>query len=150
DEPAQRGKAMTAALKDILESSFERTRDKKTPVEEELQQLIKKIELIERRLQDFTMEMKDRIRFVIEDVEKNVSLTLNDEIKRIYALIDQYERPFHPEEHQLNWYKKELHKFVEQKLGSNLSSRLNVALLQNLELTQKEIRSRNFRKDKIN
>lgn len=77
----------------------------------------------------------------MEDVEKNVSLTLNDEIKKVYNLIDEYERPFHPEEHQLNWYKKELHKFVEQKLGSNLSSRLNNALIQNLEMTQKEIRT---------
>ena len=142
DQPSQRGKAMTATLKDILESSFDRTRDKKLQFENDLQDLIRKIELIERKLQDFTMEMKDRIRYVFEDVEKNVSLTLNDEIKKIYNLIDQYERPFHPEEHQLNWYKKELHKFVEQKLGVNLSSRLNSALLQNLELTQKEIRSR--------
>ncbi len=142
DQPSQRGKDMTAALREILEKSFDRTRDKKSQFENELQELIRKIELIERRLQDFTQEMKDRIRFVMEDVEKNVSLTLNDEIKKIYNLIDQYERPFHPEEHQLNWYKKELHKFVEQKLGSNLSSRLNAALLQNLELTQKEIRSK--------
>ena len=76
----------------------------------------------------------------MNEVEKNVSFTLNDEIKRIYTLIDQYERPFHPEEHQINWYKKELHKFVELKLGSNLSSRLNTALIQNLDLTQKDIR----------
>ena len=71
-----------------------------------------------------------------------MSVTLNDEIKQVYNLIDQYERPFHPEEHQLTWYKKELHQFVEKKLGSNLSSRLNNALVQKLELTQKEIRSR--------
>jgi mitofusin len=144
DQPSQRGKSMTAALREILESSFDRTRDKKNQFENDLQALIAKIELIERRLQDFTQEMKDRIRFVMEDVEKNVALTLNDEIKKIYTLIDQYERPFHPEEHQLNWYKKELHKFVEQRLGLNLSSRLNAALLQNLELTQKEIRSTFF------
>lgn len=142
DQPSQRGKSMTAALSDILEKSFDRTRDKKSQIEQQLEDLIKKIEIIERKLQDFTFEMKDRIRYVMEDVEKNVSMTLNDEIKRIYNLIDQYERPFHPEEHQLNWYKKELHKFVEQKLGSNLSSRLNNALLQNLDITQKEIRSK--------
>jgi mitofusin len=142
DQPSQRGKAMTSALKEILENSFERTREKKSKFEQELQDLLRKIEIIERKLQDFTQEMKDRIRYVMEDVEKNVSLTLNDEIKKIYNLIDQYERPFHPEENQLNWYKRELHKFVEQKLGSNLSSRLNSALLQNLELTQKEIRSK--------
>ena len=79
----------------------------------------------------------------MEVVERNVSFALNDEIKRIYNLIDEYERPFHPEEHQLNWYKKELHKFVESRLGSNLSSRLNNALIQNLEQTQAEIRSNN-------
>ena len=77
----------------------------------------------------------------MDEVEKKVSITLNDEIKRLYNIIDEYGRPFHPDEHQLNWYKKELHQFVEKKLGSNLSSRLNNALVQNLEQTQKEIRS---------
>jgi mitofusin len=141
DQPSQRGKIMASSLRKILEDSYQRGNDLKAANEKSLKDVIDKIEEIERKLQDFTKNMKDKIRDVIEDVEKNVSFTLNDEIKKIYNLIDQYERPFHPEEHQINWYKKELHKFVEQKLGSNLASRLNMPLIQNLDLTQKDIRN---------
>jgi mitofusin len=143
DQPSQRGKTMASLIRKKLEELHQNGTDNKTKSEQLLKELIEKIEMIEKKLQDFTHDMKEKIRNVMEEVERNVSLTLNDEIKRIYNLIDEYERPFHPEEHQLNWYKKEMHKFVEQKLGSNLSSRLNNALLQNLDLTQSEIRSKN-------
>jgi mitofusin len=142
DQPSQRGMIMAESLRKILDDLHQRANDNKSSSERDLKSVIEKIELIEKKLQDFTKEIKDKIRQVMNEVEKNVTFTLNDEIKRIYALIDQYERPFHPEEHQINWYKKELHKFVEQKLGSNLSSRLNTALIQNLDITQKEIRAK--------
>jgi len=140
DQPSQRGKIMASSLRKILDDLHQRAFDTKQANEKSLKEISDKIDLIEKKLQDFTKEIKDKIRQVMNEVEKNVSFTLNDEIKRIYTLIDQYERPFHPEEHQINWYKKELHKFVELKLGSNLSSRLNTALIQNLDLTQKDIR----------
>jgi mitofusin len=141
DQPSQRGKAMASLIRKKLEDLHQNGTETKAKTEKQLKDLIEKIELIEKKLQDFTQDMKEKIRSVMEEVERNVSFALNDEIKRIYNLIDEYERPFHPEEHQLNWYKKELHKFVENRLGSNLSSRLNNALIQNLEQTQHGIRS---------
>lgn len=131
---------MANEIRSILELSNQRAVDYKLKSEKELYECNEKIETINRKLQEFAQEMKERIRSVMEDVEKNVSIALNDEIKRIYSLIDQYERPFHPEEHQLNWYKKELHQFVGEKLGYNLSSRLNSALLENLDLTKQNIK----------
>lgn len=132
---------MANEIRSVLEQSNQRAIEHKQKSERELQECDAKIENINRQLKEFAQEMKERIRSVMEDVEKNVSIALNDEIKRIYSLIDQYERPFHPEEHQLNWYKKELHQFVGEKLGSNLSSRLNAALLENLDLTKQNIKS---------
>ncbi len=142
EQPSQKGQNMVSDLRKVLDDAHQLASDKKLSNEKNLKDIINKIEEIEKKLQDFTMDMKEKIRNVMDDVEKNVSLTLNDEIKKVFNLIEEYERPFHPEEHQLNWYKKELHKFVEQKLGSNLSSRLNSALINNLEMTQKEIRSK--------
>ena len=132
---------MANEIRSILELSNQRAVEHKLKSEKELYECNEKIETINRKLQEFAQEMKERIRSVMEDVEKNVSIALNDEIKRIYSLIDQYERPFHPEGHQLNWYKKELHQFVGEKLGYNLSSRLNSALLENLDLTKQNIKS---------
>lgn len=140
-QPSQRGKSMANELRLVLEQSNTRASERRALTESELRACNEKIEMIARKLQEFAQEMKERIRNVMDDVEKNVSIALNDEIKRIYGLIEQYERPFHPEEHQLNWYKKELHQFVGDKLGSNLSSRLNAALLENLNLTKEEIKS---------
>jgi mitofusin len=142
DNPTQRGQSMTSSLRKILDDTNQLANEMKLKNEKNLHDVNEKIELIEKKLLDFTQEVKSKIRNVMEEVEKNVSVTLNDEIKQVYNLIDQYDRPFHPEEHQLNWYKTELHQFVEKKLGSNLSSRLNNALVQNLEFTQKEIRSK--------
>lgn len=141
DQPSQRGKMMAYQLKTTLEESHQRALDRKDSSQKSLEDVANKIEIIGKKLQDFTQEVKTKIHQVTEDVEKNVAITLNDEIKRIYNLIDQYERPFHPEEHQLNWYKKDLHTFVEQKLCANLTNRLNHIFIQNLQLTQKEIRS---------
>lgn len=132
---------MANEMRLVLDQSNQKAITFKTKSEQDYHDCNEKIETINRRLQEFAQEMKERIRNVMEDVEKNVSIALNDEIKRIYSLIDQYERPFHPEEHQLNWYKKELHHFVGEKLGSNLSSRLNYALLENLDLTKQNIKS---------
>ncbi|CAF1020744.1 unnamed protein product [Brachionus calyciflorus] len=142
DQPAQRGKIMAATLKKTLDESHQKALDKKQNYEHNLQELIRKIEEIDKKLQDFTQEVKKKIRNVMDEVEANVSMTLYDEIKKLNQLIDEYERPFHPEENQLNWYKKELHKFVEQRLGYNLTSRLNSAILDNLEFTQKDIRTK--------
>lgn len=132
---------MASEIRLFLERTNQQATERKAKSEQDLHECNKKIETIAQKLQEFAHEIKDRIRTVMEDVEKNVTLALNDEIKRIYSLIDMYERPFHPEEHQLNWYKKELHQFVGEKLGSNLSGRLNAALFENLDLTKQHIKS---------
>lgn len=142
DQPSQRGKVMVNTVREFLEQTNKRSTESKSVAESNLRVVNEKLDFIEKQLQLFTQEIKDRIRNVMDEVEKKVSITLNDEIKRLYSIIDEYERPFHPDEHQLSWYKKELHTFVEQKLGSNLSTRLTTALSQSLEFTQKEIRGK--------
>ena len=59
---------------------------------------------------------------MVEEVERNVSFALNDEIRRLSALVDEFDRPFHPDNMVLNVYKKVnvlptsfLDKFLVQK-----------------------------------
>lgn len=141
DQPTQSGKHMVSGIKEFLEKTHLKANNSKETTEKKLESVENKLTNIEEQLKVFTMEIKSKIKNVMDEVERKVSITLNDEIKRLYNIIDQYERPFHPDEHQLNWYKKELHTFVEMKLGTNLSTRLNSALTQSLEVTQNEIRS---------
>lgn len=53
-----------------------------------------------------TEEIKDKIKVMVEEVERNVSFALNDEIKRLSALVDDFARPFHPDNLVLSVYKK--------------------------------------------
>lgn len=71
-----------------------------------------------------------------------VSKALNEEIRRLSSLVDDFNLPFHPEPLVLNVYKKELHLHVETGLGSNLRARLSTALALNMEASQSEMTER--------
>lgn len=71
-----------------------------------------------------------------------VSKALNEEIRRLSTLVDEFNLPFHSEALVLNVYKKELHLHVETGLGSNLRARLSTALALNMEASQKEMTER--------
>jgi mitofusin len=64
------------------------------------------LEYLDKQLILLTSEMKDKIKAMVEEVERNVSFALNDEIKRLSALVDEFSRPFHPDNLVLNLYKK--------------------------------------------
>ena len=68
-----------------------------------------------------------------------VSKALNEEIRRLFVLVDEFNLPFHPEPLVLNVYKKEIHAHVENGLGSNLRARLSSALAMNIENSQREM-----------
>lgn len=75
-------------------------------------------------------------------VTYRVSKALNEEIRRLSTLVDEFSLPFHPEPLVLNVYKKELHSHVETGLGSNLRARLSTALALNMEASQREMTER--------
>lgn len=68
-----------------------------------------------------------------------MSTALNDEIRRLSVLVDEFNLPFHADPLVLNVYKKELHSHVESGLGSNLRARLSTALAMNIDTSQKEM-----------
>jgi len=68
-----------------------------------------------------------------------VSKALNDEIRRLSVLVDEFNLPFHPETLVLNVYKKELHNHVESGLGSNLRAKLSTALAMIIDQSQREM-----------
>lgn len=96
----------------------------------------------EQQLMLVTQEMKKKIHQMVEDVEQRVSKALNEEIRRLSNLVDEFHLPFHPEPLVLNVYKKELHLHVESGLGSNLRARLSTALALNMEASQTEMTQR--------
>ena len=102
-------------------------------------ELSDKLEFIKQQMQILTDEVKHQIRHLVEQVEVKVSSALNEEIRRLSLLVNDFDRPFSSDYLVLGVYKKELHSHVEKGLGSNLKARLSTALSCNVESTQKEM-----------
>lgn len=129
-------------LRDVLDKIYtdaQKLKDDKLRTKKDLHD---KINYTEQQLMVVTQEMKQKINHMVEDVEQRVSKALNEEIRRLSNLVDEFNLPFHPEPLVLNVYKKELHHHVETGLGSNLRARLSTALALNMESSQREMTER--------
>ena len=60
----------------------------------------------------------------------------------LYTLIEEFDRPFSSDSEQIPLYKRDLHRWVEDRLGSNLQSRLHSALYSSLNDVHQEIKER--------
>lgn len=79
-----------------------------------------RLNFTEQQLILLTQEMKDKIHHMVEDVEQRVAKALNEEIRRLAVLVDEFSVPFHTEPLVLNVYKRELHTHVENGLGNKI------------------------------
>ncbi|KOB67528.1 Transmembrane GTPase Marf [Operophtera brumata] len=86
--------------------------DQKATKVEKQRVLHEQLTSIEEQLTTITRQMKDKINRMVESVEHKVSLTLSQEIRRLSALIDEYDSPFRSERGALENYKKALHRHV--------------------------------------
>ncbi|VEN51345.1 unnamed protein product [Callosobruchus maculatus] len=139
EQHSQRGKFIANELRDILDGIYNDALKLKEERLAQRKELTDKITYTEQQLMLITQDMKKKIHAMVEDVEQRVSKALNEEIRRLSTLVDEFNLPFHPEPLVLNVYKKELHLHVEQGLGSNLRARLSTALALNMEASQKEM-----------
>jgi len=136
------GKAIISTLCKLMEEVLRNSSAIQSQSELVRKEQMDRLDFMEKQLSMLTREMKDKIRAMVEDVERQVAHSLNDEIRRLSILVDEFDRPFHPDPLVLAVYKKELHQWVEQGLGRNLSNRCNTALLQSLQATQEEMTCR--------
>lgn len=126
----------------VLESLLEHAVGKRTAKSQTRREVLDHLDFTEKQLQLVTVEMKDKICKMVEEVEHKVSKALSDEIRRLSVLVDEFHAPFHSDNLVLQVYKKELHNHVESCLGSNLRARLSTALALNMEASQKEMAER--------
>lgn len=130
---------ITEEFKNFLDKLAEKTTTTKNEKRNQIKLLKDRVHFIKQQFQIFTNEVKLQICNLVKQVEQKVSVALNDEIRRLSNLVNDFERPFSVDSIALNVYKKELHSHVEQGLGSNLKSRLSSALTYNVESTQKQM-----------
>ncbi|XP_014481155.1 PREDICTED: transmembrane GTPase Marf isoform X2 [Dinoponera quadriceps] len=142
EQHSERGKHIADEIRKALDEILNRSqkmRDEQKDVKKEVND---KLNFTEQQLILLTQEMKNKIHCMVEDVEQKVSKALNEEIRRLAVLVDEFSVPFHPETLVLNVYKRELHTHVENGLGSNLRARLSTALALNMEHSQREMTDR--------
>ncbi|CAF2515671.1 unnamed protein product [Rotaria sp. Silwood2] len=142
EQHTNRGKEIIALLRETTANIANKSQTLKQELVQKLTEMDEKNNFLEKELRSMTESAKEKIRHISEDVYKRVSQTLNDEIKRLYTLIEEFDRPFSSEAEQIPLYKRELHRWVEDRLGSNLQNRLNTALYSSLSSVHREIKER--------
>ncbi|UJR28761.1 hypothetical protein I4U23_009987 [Adineta vaga] len=142
EQHTNRGKEIISLLCETTSNIANRSQTLKQEFVQKLTEMDEKNNKLERELRSMTETAKDKIKHVSEDVYKRVAQTLNDEIRRLYTLIEEFDRPFSSDPEQIPLYKRDLHRWVEDRLGSNLQTRLHSALHSSLDHVHREIKDR--------
>ena len=71
-----------------------------------------------KQLDLMTLEMKEKIQAITEDVEYKVGKAMSEEIRRLSILVDEFNDPFHPDPLVLNVYKSRLNHHIESGIGT--------------------------------
>ncbi|CAF0879392.1 unnamed protein product [Rotaria sp. Silwood1] len=142
EQHTNRGKEIVILLNETISNIINKSQTIKQESSEKLIEMEEKNDFLEHELISITDLAKEKIRYVSEDIYKRVAQTLNDEIKRLYTLIEEFDRPFSSDRDQIRLYKQDLHCWVEERLGSNLQNRLHTALYNSLDIVHSEIKER--------
>ncbi|XP_053379288.1 mitofusin-2-like [Mercenaria mercenaria] len=142
EQHTNRGKSIITDLRKLMEDILKKSQEQMDGTKKTRREMADELDYMEKQLLLLTTEIKDKIKGMVEDVERKVASTLNDEIKRLAILVDEFERPFHADQTSLNIYKKELHVHIEQGLGRNVQAKCSTALMSALEITQREMTER--------
>ncbi|XP_064610371.1 mitofusin-2-like isoform X1 [Liolophura sinensis] len=142
EQHTERGKSISSELRSLMRDIHKQSLDQK---EQQVRNRCEKqdeLDYLQKQLALLTGEIKEKIKSMVEDVERKVSSALNEEIRRLSTIVDEFEWPFDPDAHRLSAYKKELHAHVEKGLGRNLQTRCSAALTEGVTQTETEMRDR--------
>jgi len=96
-------------------------------------------DFILKQLELMTLDVKNKIHSITEDVEYKVGKAMSEEIRRLSVLVDEFNDPFHPDPLVLNVYKSRLNHHIEAGIGSNLKNRLSSDLQFNVESHEQDM-----------
>ncbi|XP_041377869.1 mitofusin-2-like isoform X1 [Gigantopelta aegis] len=142
EQHADRGKSIISDIRQIMEEAYSKSIEIKDNQLLTRGENADRLDFLSKQLCLLTSEVKDKIKSMVEEVERKVSSALNDEIRRLSLLVEEFDRPFHHDPMMLAIYKKELHAHVEEGLGRNLQMRCSAALLGGIDITQSQMTDR--------
>uniref|UniRef100_A0A8B9I147 Mitofusin 2 n=1 Tax=Astyanax mexicanus TaxID=7994 RepID=A0A8B9I147_ASTMX len=134
-----RAKQISEALRLIMDSVHVAAQEQRIHCMETKEEREDRLDFIDKQLDLLTLDCKSKIRKITEEVEKQVSNAMAEEIRRLHVLVDEFHLDFHPSQVVLKVYKNELHRHIEEGLGRNMSERCSNAITSALQNTQTEM-----------
>uniref|UniRef100_A0A671T2K7 Mitofusin-2-like n=1 Tax=Sinocyclocheilus anshuiensis TaxID=1608454 RepID=A0A671T2K7_9TELE len=139
EQHTMRAKQISEALRLIMDSVHIAAQEQRIHCLEVKEEREDRLEFIDKQLDLLTLDCKSKIKKITEEVEKQVSNAMAEEIRRLAVLVDDFHIDFHPSQVVLKVYKNELHKHIEDGLGRNMSERCSCAITAALQNTQTEM-----------
>ncbi|XP_030078142.1 mitofusin-2 isoform X1 [Microcaecilia unicolor] len=139
EQHTMRAKQIAEVVRHIMDSVHVAAQEQRVYCLEKREERQDRLEFIDKQLELLTQDYKLKIKRVTEEVEKQVSNAMAEEIRRLSVLVDEFQTDFHPSPVVLKIYKNELHKYIEEGLGRNMSNRCSNAIAVSLQITQQEM-----------
>ncbi|KAI4823733.1 hypothetical protein KUCAC02_012303, partial [Chaenocephalus aceratus] len=134
-----RAKQISEALRRIMDSVHVAAQEQRIYCIETKDDRQDRLEFIDKQLDLLTMDCKAKIKKITEEVERQVSNAMSEEIRKLNVLVEDFHMDFHPSSVVLKVYKNELHRHVEEGLGSNMSGRCSTSITSALQATQTDM-----------
>uniref|UniRef100_A0A1A8EHN4 Mitofusin 2 n=1 Tax=Nothobranchius kadleci TaxID=1051664 RepID=A0A1A8EHN4_NOTKA len=134
-----RAKQISEALRHIMDSIHLAAHEQRGYCIETKEDRLERLEFIEQQLDLLTLDCKIKIKKITEEVERQVSNTMAEEIRKLHVLVDDFHVDFHTSPVVLKVYKNELHRHIEEGLGKNMSQKCSSSITSAMQATQTEM-----------
>lgn len=129
----ERGKNINYNLRTVMEDVHHRSINRRDEQSKIFEQKSEELDIMEKQTKLLTAEIKEKIKDMVDDVERKVACALNEEIRRLTIIVDEFDRPFQPDPFMLNDYKKDLHTHMESTLCRNMVGRCTATCKRGLD-----------------
>ncbi|KAL7976024.1 hypothetical protein Chor_014981 [Crotalus horridus] len=123
-----RGKQIAEEVRHIMDSVHVAAQEQRVYCLEKWDDRQERLGFIEKQLDLLSQSYKLKIKELTEEVERQVSNAMGEEIRKLSVLVDEFQLDFHPSPVVLKVYKNELHRHIEEGLGRNMSDRCSNGL----------------------
>ncbi|KAJ1145344.1 hypothetical protein NDU88_011633 [Pleurodeles waltl] len=134
-----RAKQIAEVVRREMDSVHVAAQEQRVHCLEKREELQDRLEFIDKQLDLLTQDYKLKIKQITDDVERQVSNAMAEEIRRLSVLVDEFQMDFHPSQVVLKVYKNELHRHIEEGLGRNMSDRCSSTITVSLQATCQEM-----------
>uniref|UniRef100_A0A8C6UCX0 Mitofusin 2 n=1 Tax=Neogobius melanostomus TaxID=47308 RepID=A0A8C6UCX0_9GOBI len=139
EQHTMRAKQISEALRGIMESVHVAAQEQRVYCLETKEDRQDRLEFLDKQLDLLTLDCKVKIKKITEEVERQVSNAMAEEIRKLNVLVDDFHLDFHPSQVVLKVYKNELHRHIETGLGKNMSHRCSTSIDTALQSTQTDM-----------